>query len=217
MDLLYLVLLRTHVILSFIALASGTASIIAPKGKSLHINCGKLFYYSMLFGLPLALIICILPGHENPFLFSIGVFSIYFVIRGKRTLQYSRKEFSLFFDKIFSALVLLTSVLMLILPPIMLAKLNPVLAAFGLAGIFFTVQDLYRFRNPERLPQLALADHIAKMTGAFVAALTAFLVNISLFPGMINWFLPGILASIIIPYYQRKFTKKPKKIMSTAV
>ena len=84
-----------HAALGGIALISGGAALIARKGKRIHNMSGKVFYITMLSSAALALIIAIMPGHENPFLFCIGLFSSYFIITGYRSLKFRRKDHNL--------------------------------------------------------------------------------------------------------------------------
>ncbi|EAR12593.1 hypothetical protein PI23P_08205 [Polaribacter irgensii 23-P] len=44
----------------------------------------------MFFG-TIALMVAILPNHESPFLFAVGIFSLYFVLTGNRTLSFKKK------------------------------------------------------------------------------------------------------------------------------
>jgi len=65
---------------------AGAFSLLLKKGSSGHKKTGKLFYYSILISALAAYIIAVLSNHENPFLFSIGLFSTYFLISGRRSL-----------------------------------------------------------------------------------------------------------------------------------
>ncbi len=50
-----------------------------PKGKTIHRKFGLIFFYSMILSGIMAMIVAVLPKHESPFLFAVGIFSLYFV------------------------------------------------------------------------------------------------------------------------------------------
>lgn len=81
-----------HAPLGGIALLSGGVSLVSKKGSPLHKKSGKVFFYSMLLSAFSALVVSVLPNHESPFLFSIGLFSTYFLVNGIRSLKYKQKE-----------------------------------------------------------------------------------------------------------------------------
>ena len=80
-----------HAPLGGIALLSGGISLVSKKGSPLHKKSGKVFFYSMLLSAFSALVVSVLPNHKSPFLFSIGIFSSYFLISGILSLRYKRK------------------------------------------------------------------------------------------------------------------------------
>ncbi|MBK8698615.1 MAG: hypothetical protein IPN29_03380 [Saprospiraceae bacterium] len=67
-----------HASLGALALMAGMVALMARKGSRYHKKAGKIFLYAMLFSAVLAMIIALMPGHENAFLFSIGIFSTIF-------------------------------------------------------------------------------------------------------------------------------------------
>ncbi len=178
------------------------------KGSALHIKSGKLFYYSMITSLPLAIMITLMPSHSSPFLLSIGIFSLYFTIAGKRSLRYKEEALKLYPDKILASILLLTGLSMVFYPIIFQGIINIILLIFGLLSIFFGVQDWLLFRNPAKRKKQYLTDHIAKMSGAYIAAISAFLVNLDYFPSLINWLAPGVLGFIYITFFVRKYKVK---------
>ncbi|MGO1752615.1 MAG: DUF2306 domain-containing protein, partial [Psychroflexus sp.] len=119
----------------------------------------------MLSGIS-ALIISVLPNHENPFLFVIGIFSLYFVITGKRALNFKKKNPVLIVDK-------LISILMIFLHYFFSNTINLILVVFAIVGIFFSVKDLLLYHKPDRLRKAWLKLHLGKMMGGFISATTA--------------------------------------------
>ena len=73
------ILIYIHATFGGIALLTGLISIIAKKGKPIHKKFGLVFFYSMILSGIIAMIVAVLPKHESPFLFVVGVFSLYFV------------------------------------------------------------------------------------------------------------------------------------------
>ena len=68
------ILIITHATFGGIALLTGLISIIAYKGKNLHKKSGKFFVYTMITSGLIAMFIAVLPNHECPFLFAIGIY-----------------------------------------------------------------------------------------------------------------------------------------------
>ncbi|WP_196887971.1 DUF2306 domain-containing protein [Aureivirga sp. CE67] len=201
------ILIFIHAFLGGIALVSGLVSILAKKGNKLHQKSGLIFYYSMMFCGISAMLISVLPNHENTFLFAIGIFSLYFVVSGKRALNFKQKNFSLKIDKWISTTMLVTAILMISLPILLTKTINIVLTVFAILGIIFSVRDLILYQNPERLQKGWLKMHLGKMIGGYISASTAFIVVNQFFSGIIGWFIPGIIGSFIITYWIRKVDK----------
>ena len=201
-----------HAPLGGIALLTGGISLIVKKGNNVHKKSGKIFFFSMLFSAISAFIISVLPNHESPFLFSIGLFSTYFLISGLRSLKFKRKEFQLKTDKIIAYLITLTGIAMILYPVLLFSKLNIILTVFGVVGIVFGLRDLKLFKDIKRLKKNWLKLHLGKMTGGYIAAVSAFFVVNQILPGIWNWFIPGIIGSGYITYWMIKLNKKKKPV-----
>lgn len=197
-----------HIICGCIALVSGAFAISSKKGSLLHKKSGKIFYYAMLFGVSVSCIVSFLPNHQNPFLFAIGVFSLYLVIGGKRSLSYKNPQHNFSPDKLVSLIMLLTGIGMIVLPIILKGKINIILLVFGIIGIVFALRDITQYKNPSILKEKYLSLHIGKITGGYIAAVSAFLVVNQVFPGVLNWFLPTIPGTAFITYWLFKIKKK---------
>jgi uncharacterized membrane protein len=203
------ILIYSHAFFGGIALISGLVSLIAKKGKITHRKSGKLFFYSMLSSAFTALIISILPRHENPFLFSIGIFSSYFIITGYRALNFKNKNPNLKTDIIISWIMIITAILMLLYNPIVNQKINIVLTAFGTIGLIFSTRDLMLFRNTDKLNKDWLKLHLGKMIGGYISATTAFVVVNEFFPSFYGWFIPGIIGGIYTAFWMSKLKRNP--------
>ncbi|WP_298520977.1 DUF2306 domain-containing protein [uncultured Kordia sp.] len=206
-------LIYTHAILGSIAFIAGFIAIIATKGNSTHKKSGIVFYYSMLFSALLALVIAVLPKHENAFLFTIGLFSSYFIITGYRALRFKKPNPSLILDKIISVFMMLTGVVMICYPLLWTGKLNTVLAIFGTIGIIFATRDILLFKKPKQLRKHWLKLHIGKMLGGYIAAVTAFIVVNQFIPGIAGWLVPSIFGTAYMNYWFWKLRKKKTKLI----
>ncbi len=202
------ILILLHAGFGGIALLAGLVSMIAKKGRKVHKKSGLLFYYSMLISAITAMVVALLPNHENPFLFAVGIFSMYFILTGKRALKYKHKNPNLKIDRWISIVMIITGMLMIFLPIVISKSIHIILCVFALVGIVFSVRDLSLYKNPEKLKNSWLKLHLGKMIGAYISATTAFVVVNEFFPGMYGWFIPGIVGGFFIAYWIRKLKKK---------
>lgn len=191
-----------------IALLSGAFALTFPKGKYWHRFTGKVFFYTMMCSAIIACTIAVIPDHENVFLFIIGIFSMYFMISGYRSLRLRRSNPSLLLDKLIAIALLAVGLFMIAFPIIAYDRIIIVLAVFGITGIVFSIRDFISFRHPERLRQKWLALHLGKMIGGYIAAVTAFVVVNDVFPTVVNWLLPGGIGGFLIAYWLRKIKHK---------
>lgn len=202
------ILIFIHAAFGGIALLAGLVSMIAQKGLAVHKKSGLIFYYSMLISSITAMVVAFMPNHQSPFLFAVGVFSLYFVLTGKRALRFKNKNPDLKIDKWISGIMIFTGILMISLPIIISKSVNVVLCVFAVVGIIFSFKDLILYKNPERLRKKWLKLHLGKMIGAYISATTAFVVVNQFLPGLYGWFIPGIVGGIFITYWLKKLDKK---------
>lgn len=205
------ILILTHIIFGGIALISGAISLIAKKGKKLHKKSGKVFYYSLLTSALISLIVSLMPNHQNPFLFCIGLFSSYFIIGGYRSLAFKNKDKSFFLDKIIAFLIILVGIVMMTYPILLNDKINIVLFVFGMVSILFGAIDLLLFQNSKKAKKNWLKIHLSKMISGYIATVTAFIVVNQWIPGIWAWFTPIIFGSIYLIYWLNKLNRKKTK------
>ena len=86
------ILIYLHAGFGGIALLAGLLSMIAKKGLAIHKKSGLVFFHTMLISAITAMIVAFLPNHESPFLFAVGIFSLYFILTGKRSLRFKHKN-----------------------------------------------------------------------------------------------------------------------------
>ncbi len=194
-------LIFLHAGLGGIALLTGGISLAVTKGGRLHKQSGKVFYYAMLASALAALVIAVLPGHLSPFLFSIALFTIYFIVSGYRSIGYKRPGFDLRPDKVIAGLVILTGLGMICYPVVVSGNFNVILLVFGSVALTFGIRDLRVYRDPIKARKNWLKLHLQKMAGGYIAAITAFFVVNGILPGKLNWFLPGVVGTVYIVYW----------------
>lgn len=193
-----IILIYMHAALGGIALLFGGIALVVKKGSSRHKKSGKVFFYSMLFSAISALVIASLPGHLNPFLFSIGLFSSYFILSGYKALAFKEKEASLMTYKALGVSILFIGTGMIAIPYLTTGTVNIVLLVFGVFSIIMGIGDLKQVSHPLKLRKKWLRIHLGKMTGGYISAVSAFCVVNQVFPGIWNWFLPGLIGGVFI-------------------
>ncbi|MCO6176412.1 DUF2306 domain-containing protein [Flavobacterium sp. NRK F10] len=202
------ILIYIHASLGGVALITGLVAILTPKGQTAHKKSGSVFFYAMLASVIISMFVALSPNHHNPFLFAIGIFSLYFILTGFRALKFKKQNTNLTVDRWISATMIITGVLMILLPVIVAKNSNIILTVFGAFGILFSVKDLILYKKPKQLRKSWLRLHLSKMLGGYIAATTAFVVVNQFFPSFYGWFIPGIIGGFVIAYWNRKITKK---------
>lgn len=194
-----------HAFFGGIALLSGLASFLFVKGSPKHKKAGKVFSYGMIISSLISLPICWLPNHENNFLFLIGIFTIYLVISGNRILLFKKKKEANFTDKFISSIMIIASVLMVLFGTYFLINNNSggiLYLFFGITAFFISTRDFKFYKNIDKTKILPF--HIGKMSGAYIASITAFLVAALKLEGLIYWILPSIIGTTFILYWIKK-------------
>ena len=200
-------LVLTHGVSGSLGLLTGLMAIVSKKGSRLHVISGKLFFYTMLIAAATALFVSVQPNHESPFLFVIGLFSSYFILSGYRAIRFKDKLPNVV-DYCISIGMILTGLFMIVYPVIVSGNLNIVLGIFGGTGLIFSIQDLFVFRNREKLKKAWLQIHLGKMMGAYISAVTAFIVVNQILPGVYGWIAPGVVGGVLITIWSNKYKVK---------
>ncbi|CAM3997613.1 MULTISPECIES: hypothetical protein [Flavobacterium] len=198
-----------HAFFGGISLITGIASILLKKGNSQHKKTGKLFTFAMLVSTLISIPISCLPNHENPFLFLIGLFTIYLVLTGNRALTFKTKEKAERKDIIISGIMLVFSIIALFIGIYGYTQSieNSILYLFfGSFSLYMTIKDFIFYKK--RTPNDWLKNHIGKMIGATIASITAFIVAGLEIGSLISWILPSIIGTIYIYYWKMRLKKK---------
>lgn len=211
MEALVHYLIIVHATLGGISLLGGTLAMVFKKGGKRHKQSGRIFFFSLCGSSLLAIIISLLPGHYSPFLLAIGIFTLYLLLSGYRALQFKSKMSSYMPDRWIAIIMLITALAMIIVPVVVKGKINLVLSVFGGIGLISAIRDLVQLRKPELMKKRWMRQHLGNMSGAYIAAFTAFLVVNDFLPDLIAWLGPTVIGSIFIVFWNLKLRKQEKR------
>jgi len=209
-ELIFKILLVIHIIAGSIGLITGTINITRKKGDKLHKNVGLFFLYGMIINGIAGLLMTLI--HSNPFLFIVGIFSIYMAATGQRYLSLKgllKGEKAKNIDWILSAIMLLFGIGFVIYGILILFSSNNfgiVLLVFGFISISMVYQDFKNYKGKNSIKNFWLLVHIQRMIGSYIAAATAFLVvNNTFLPAVVAWLLPTVLLVPLIIKWSNKY------------
>lgn len=221
MESIYNVSLILHIVSGAVGLLTGFVNIFRKKGDKNHKLVGKLFSYSMLTTGFTSLLLSVI--HPNYFLFIVGVFTLYLVGTGYRYIYFKMrnndaKPKSL--DYLITYTMLITGALFSIFGIWNIIYSNffgIVFLMFGGISLGFVRADLKNYKGTSNVKNFWLTAHLQRMTGAFIAALTAFLVvNAKYFPDFIPlaffWMLPTAILVPFIVKWSRKYKIKTNNV-----
>jgi uncharacterized membrane protein len=205
METLFTVFLVIHIAGGITGLLAGTVNLISKKGGQRHRRIGKLFAIGMISAGMSALVLSVI--HPNTFLFAVGVFTVYMVATGLRYMRHriSSQRKPAILDRLLT-LFMLVSALFLIVYGIRLLLhselFGMVYLTFGVFGGVYVREDVIYSRDQSVFVNYWLMAHISRMTGGYIASLTAFLVvNARHFPFeiplVIVWLFPSAL---LVPF-----------------
>ncbi|MES2478132.1 MAG: hypothetical protein V4561_03540 [Bacteroidota bacterium] len=212
MPQLFNTLLAIHIIGGVTALLSGSIILLRKKGDKLHKRIGKIFAYSMLLSATVSLILSRI--HPNDFLFIIGIFSIYLVGTGMRILRLkklNKDQKPAIIDWILFATMALFALLFIAYAGVYFKSGNLfwiVLLVFGLISILMLRSDWRTYKGKIKYKNYWLMLHLQRMTGAYIASLTAFLVvNNTYLPSIVAWLLPTFILTPFIIKWSKAYAK----------
>ena len=144
--------------------------------------------------------------HPNYFLFMVGLFTLYMVGSGQRYIKHKQHESQEIkkLDWAISTIMFNAGFLFIGLGIWSVIKSNLfglVFLAFGTLGLLFVRQDFLNFTNKASIKNYWLIGHLQRMTGAFIASMSAFLVVNATYlsdtiPGFVYWLLPTTVFTI---------------------
>jgi len=219
MEVLFKIFLFIHITAGATGLLSGTINLFRKKGDKKHKFIGNVFSYAMLTAGFSSLMLAIM--HPNYFLFIVGMFTIYLTGTGKRYIHFKmlgENTKPTYIDWALTIMMLLTGSVFLILglKQIFLEHyFGLVLVVFGFFSLRLVRCDFLNYNGKARAKNFWLLAHIQRMTGGYIAALTAFLVvnsnNIPIqLPGVFVWLVPTIIFVPFIVKWSKKYEVKKK-------
>jgi hypothetical protein len=203
-----------HIVAGCMCLGCGLAAFLTVKGGKAHRTNGKIYFWSMAIifvtGIAMALYF------NQIFFFFIGFVSFYPAFIGYRIL--SQKKLSegqkpMWYDYLIIVIVGLVASYGIYL------GIKNINETVGILLLIFNTLLLNHFRKPLKLytkkPEFKgywLIVHITEMSGSYIAACTAFLVNnykyFTFVPELVLWTSPGIIGGFIIFFVARKYKRK---------
>lgn len=233
LSIIHTAIITLHILAGITALLVAPVAMIVHKGGTAHRRWGKVYFWAM-FAICLSAV-GMLFFRFNPFLAGVTALSFYSALTGYRVLYRKRALAGAapIFDRMAAWLALAAG--MGLTGWGINALINPP-AGFGLTfailplvfGIFVFNQglvDLRLFRTPPVDRQWWWYYHMERMLGAYIATLTAFLVQ-TVTPRLpafdlvwIVWVAPGVIGGVLIgvwiKHYRRKFT--PSQVVAPAL
>lgn len=210
----YQIILTCHAALGLIALVVGLIPMFTQKGGKAHNFSGLVYFWAMIGVFFTAMPMCI--AKSNLFLGSIAIFSVYMCFTGYRFTKLKPGKSANWVDKIISIITLFTSLGMLGLGVYLIVKSESVsavgiiLSVFGTICLLMSVSDLRRYFSSKKAKSMDwFFNHLGRMIGSYIAAVTAFAVqNSPIKPSIINWLGPTVVGTIAIVLVIRHFKKK---------
>ena len=214
MSQLTTILLMLHITTGTIGLITGTINLLRRKGDTLHRKTGTIFTWAMISAGTTAIILSVL--RPNPFLTVVGIFTLYMVGTGKRYIQQRMREVDNDpqpLDWILTWAMAAAGMWFTykgILHLIQGNLFGIVYLVFAGIGFLFVSADIKNYRGKAAERNYWLLAHLQRMTGAYIASLTAFLVvnadKISTsVPGVVYWLLPTAILTPMIVWWSRKY------------
>ncbi len=213
MDSLFKIFLIFHIAGGTIGLLAGTYVIIAKKGDKIHKRVGKLFALSMLGAGFSSLILAVL--HHINFLFAVGIFTIYMTSTAWRYLHLKKIA-----EGQKPQIIDWTLMVFMIIGSIWFIKMGVqsllekdyfgvIIILFAWRGLNFVYQDYKTYKGQITSKNYWLLYHLQRMTGAYIASLTAFaVVNFTNSMSFLPWLLPAIILVPLIVKWTRKYKVK---------
>lgn len=215
-EILYNILLPIHIISGGMGLTLGTGNLIRRKGDAPHRRIGKLFAAAMITAGISAIVLSMI--HPNYFLTIVGIFTVYMVGTGHRYILLRLREVdneAKNLDWVLTIGMAIAGVLFIVFGIRELIGHNLMGIAylvFALIGFRFVKADFNHYKSQNTRHNYWLLAHLQRMTGGYIASLTAFLVvNADRFPsfipGVVYWLLPTVIFTPLIIKWSREYGK----------
>jgi uncharacterized membrane protein len=201
-------ILFLHILNGVAALAAAGIAVGSAKGGWLHRRSGNIYTLAMAFVGLSALVLAVV--HPNPFLFAVGVFSLYLVFTGWRAARV-RDGRPRGLDHAGGAVMVLAGIGMLGWGAQGLLAgdgAQPViLLVFGSIGLTLALSDWRDWGRGPITGKARIARHLSRMLGGTIATVTAAgVVNLSFLPDLLVWLGPTALITPIIFWWTARVT-----------
>ncbi|WP_299439376.1 hypothetical protein [uncultured Aquimarina sp.] len=210
MEQIALTLIYIHAFFGGIGLLSGLVSIVGKKGRFYHRKAGIIFSIAMFISASIAIPITLLPNHENLLLHLLSIFTIYLVISGNRVLRFKKHHTLGVLDIAITSsmgLVFLGMIFIGIYNRTQEIPKSTLFFFFGGFGIMAIVRDIKLYKAFKTNPTAYLSNHIGKMSGAYGAAVTAFLLAALNSSTLWVWLTPSIITLVFVIFWRQKISK----------
>lgn len=193
-------ILFLHILAGVVAVAAAGVAVGSAKGSHLHRRSGNIYTVAMLItGLSALLLAVVKP---NPFLFAVGIFSLYLVFTGWRA-AIVRDGRPRRLDHAGGAVMALAGLGMLGwgAQGVMVSAGSQavILLAFGSIGLTLALADWRDWRRGPVAGKARIARHLGRMLGGTIATITAAgVVNLGFLPDLIVWLGPTALITPVI-------------------
>jgi uncharacterized membrane protein len=211
--------LYLHILVGTIALLSGALAITSAKGKELHRQSGRIYFWAMTAVFITGILVA--GFRYNRFLFLIAFLSYYSVFAGVRFLKLKklhRGQKPLWYDWAAGIINAIANLFFVGLGMYFLfftdASSGAILLTlgFGLGGLMISYTNLHPLVIRPTKPYHWYLSHIGNMMGGYIATFTAFLSTMVTRYELMNPYLAFALPSLIgIPlllYWQHRVEKK---------
>lgn len=207
---LHSIVVVIHALSGVLALLSGLLNMVGSKKGKRHRAVGSFFVFMMLTSALTGILLALTSG--NWFLTVVGIFTAFMAYTG---WVYQRKNNFTIPDVVAVFIMAGVGIFMtgygigLLLGGVVFGLVHVV---FGGISLVLVRTDILVITKRKLFSQVANVQHISRMTGAFIAALTAFLVvNSGLFteyvPGFVIWLLPTVLFTPFAVYWSHRLVE----------
>lgn len=208
---MYKLFLAVHITGGVIALGTAVGALVTAKGERWHVYFGRAFVLGMsivfLTTLPMTFL------KPNLFLLLIALFSFYLVFTGWLRAR-NRSGTPTRADRMAFTAMTITAIAMSLRGLTMIQagdSMGIVLITFSVIGGAYALRDLYFLRSKRYRGPVRIADHLSRMLGGTIAAVTAFtVVNIRFDPAFVVWLAPTVVLTPLIVYWNVRVRRPPK-------
>lgn len=205
-----------HIVAGTLALFAGPVAMMKQDGSKLHRKAGLIYLRSMQVIIITALILSIYK--DNMFLLMISAFTFYLVMTGYRALKLKKLHLDQrpeIYDWIILTISGISGLLLGgwgIFKVVNSNSFGIVAIVFGFTMLRGVYNDFKRFTVKPKIKNHWLFVHIGNMMGAYIATITAFLVqNVQIQPAFIVWLAPTVFIVPFLIYTIRKFQDRSVK------